>query len=444
MTEREQLEQAIAQLEAQRAILGEAVVDASIAALRDKLATLEPMPVTEQRKQATILFADVSGFAAMSETMDTEEVSDVMNALWRRLDTAIVEHGGVIDKHMGDGVMALWGVEEAREDDPEQAIRAALAMQAQVGTFGPERQVELSIRAGLNTGPALLGGVGTTGEFSAIGDAVNLASRLKGAAPTGGVLVSHDTYRHVRGLFDVLEQEPLRVKGKAMPVQTYLVQQAKPRAFRMATRGVEGIETHMVGRDAELLTLQSAFQDATLQGDFDDRIEDAEAHIVTVVGEAGVGKSRLLHEFDKWIELLPENIEYFKGRATPETGTMPYGLVRRMFAHRFEILESDSAAEVREKFRAGMAAALDSDQADLVGQMIGFDFSTSWWRRFPTRGCWLSAWRARGCSSAAPVGARGRRPTLRSISNPSRGGPAGLWWERSCKKRGTSPVNCAT
>jgi predicted ATPase/class 3 adenylate cyclase len=364
MTERHQLELAIAQLEAQRATLGDGVVDASIAALHEKLAALERTP--EQRKQATILFADVAGYTAMSETMDAEEVGEMMNTLWQRLDAAIVEHGGRIDKHTGDGVMALWGVDRARESDPERAIRAALAMQAALAEFKAGQ--DINMRIGLSTGPVLLGTVSTTGEFSVIGDAVNLASRLEGAAPTGGVLISHDTYRHVRGVFDVLEQEPIQVKGKVQPVQTYLVQQAKPRVFRMFRRGVAGVETRMVGRDAELLMLQNMYRDAT---------EDAEIRVVTVVGDAGVGKSRLLYEFEKWIELLPEQVWRFEGRATPETEARPYGLIRRMFAHRFEILGSDSAAEVREKFRAGMAAALHPDQADLVGQLIGLDFSAS-------------------------------------------------------------------
>jgi ABC-type oligopeptide transport system substrate-binding subunit/class 3 adenylate cyclase len=364
MTEREQLEQAIAQLETQRATLGDGVVDVSITALREKLAALERTP--EQRKQATILFADLSGYTAMSETMDAEEVSEVMNALWQRIDAAIVEHGGRIDKHTGDGVMAVWGVQEVREDDPEQAIRAALAMQAALTEFKVSHNINM--RIGLSTGLVLLGTVDTTGEFSIFGDTVNLASRLEEIAPTGGVLISHDTYRHVRGVFDVLEQEPILLKGKTRPVQTYVVQRAKPRAFRLPTRGVAGVETRMVGRDAELLMLQNMFRDA---------IEDAEAQVVTVVGDAGVGKSRLLYEFEKWIELQPEQVWRFEARATPETEARPYGLIRRMFANRFEILGSDSAAEVRHKFRAGMAVALNSDQAALVGQLLGLDFSAS-------------------------------------------------------------------
>jgi class 3 adenylate cyclase len=130
------------------------------------------------------------------------------------------------------------------------------------------------MRVGLSTGPVLLGTVSTTGEFSAIGDAVTLAQQLEEVAPVGKVLISHDTYRHVWGASDVLEQEPLQVRGKARPVRTYLVQHAKPRVFRMLTRGVAGIETRMVGRDAELLMLQDMFRDAA---------QDAEARIVTIL-----------------------------------------------------------------------------------------------------------------------------------------------------------------
>jgi class 3 adenylate cyclase/tetratricopeptide (TPR) repeat protein len=345
--------------------------------LREKLVALEPTSFSKQRKQATILFADVSGFAAMSEVMDTEEVSDLMNVLWRRWDAAIVQHGGVIDMHMGGSTMALWGVPEAREDDPERAIRAALLMRSELAAFGAERQLDLAIRAGLNTGPVLLGELETTGELSVFGDAVNLAARVKGAAPVGEVLISHDTYRHVRGVFDVQAQEPMLLKGKSEPVQTYVVKAAKPRAFQLLTRGVAGIETRMVGRDAELLMLLNMFQDAT---------EDAEVRVVTVVGDAGVGKSRLLYEFEKWIELLPEDVGYFMGRATPETEGRPYGLIRRIFAHRFGILESDHAGEVRKKFRTGMAAALNTDQADMVGQLLGLDFSAS-----PAVRAWLGS-----------------------------------------------------
>lgn len=376
LDEAAQLEQALAALEAQRAVLGDAAVDAAQDGIRRQLTALQAPP-DRRRRQVTVLFADVCGFTAMSEALDAEDVHEIINTLWRQLDRVIGEHGGTIDKHLGDGVMALWGSQAAHEDDPEWAVRAALAMQQELAGFevrlgdllGKLRRrglpAEVRMRIGVNTGPVLLGDVGTTGEVSAIGDAVNLASRVQEAAPVGGVLITHSVYRQVRGIFDMAPQSPVQLKGKAEPVQTYQVLRVKPRAFRMRTRGVEGIETTMVGRDAELRALQAAYH-AT--------VEQGVPHVITVVGEAGVGKSRLLYEFENWLELAPEQIYYLKGRATPEMQRAAYSILRDMFAYRFDIRESDGAVVVLEKFRTGMAGMLPPDQADLVGQWIGFDF----------------------------------------------------------------------
>ena len=120
--------------------------------------------------------------------------------------------------------------------------------------------LQLGMRVGVNTGLALLGTVATTGEFSVIGDAVNTASRLEQAAPVNTVLISHDTYRHVRGVFDLQTLEPITVKGKSEPLQIYQVQRARPRAFRMRRRGVQGVETRLIGREEELEQLKAILQ----------------------------------------------------------------------------------------------------------------------------------------------------------------------------------------
>lgn len=374
MNERDQLEQAIAYIETQRATLGDAVVNVSIAALREKLVALGgPLATEQQRKQITVLFADVSGFTAMSETMDAEDLADTMNALWQRLDETIITNGGDIDKHIGDAVMALWGAGTSREDDPERAIYAALAVQAALTTFRGERSLQLAMRIGIHTGPVLLGEVASTHEFTAMGDTVNLASRLQHAAPVSGILISHETYRHVRGVFEVEPLEPISIKGKQEPVQVYLVLRAKPRAFHKGMRGVEGVETRMIGRDAELRRLQDAFSLV---------VEDGEFQMVTISGEAGVGKSRLLHEFSCWAEERSEDFCFLKGRARQEMQSLPYALLRDMFSFHFKIYDSDSLAIVWEKIEQDIGVTFGKEKeaqmrSHFIGQLLGFDFSNS-------------------------------------------------------------------
>jgi class 3 adenylate cyclase len=366
MIEREQLERAIAAQEKLRGALPDGVVDAAIRALRDQLALIGDGE--ERRRQVTVLFADVSGFTTLSERHDPEEVTRVMNALWSRLDAVILDAGGVIDKHIGDALMAVWGGGASREDDPERALRAALALQEAVAGFRAESRVDLEMRVGVNTGPVLFGSVGTTGEITVIGDAVNVASRLEGVAPLGGVLISHFTYRHIRGVFDVQPQAPMHVKGKRDPLRTYVVRRAKPRAFRIATRGVEGVETQMIGRENEFGNLCSLFEQVQAS---------RESRMIAVLGEAGIGKSRLLYEFENWVELRPESTYLFKGRALSNHATVPYGLYRDVLAARFGILDSDSVAIVAAKLRDGMSPSLRPDEADLVGHWLGFDLGSS-------------------------------------------------------------------
>jgi class 3 adenylate cyclase/tetratricopeptide (TPR) repeat protein len=331
--------------------------------------------VSHERRMVTILFSDVKESTAMAETLDPEEVMEIMSGAFEFLIEPIYRYEGTLARLMGDAVLAFFGAPIAHEDDPERAIRAGLEITAEAAEYAEKLQRErgiegFNVRVGINTGLVVVGEVGSDlrVEYTAMGDAVNLAARMEQAAPPGGILISHDTYRHVRGVFDVLPQEPLVVRGKSEPVLTYLVLRAKPRAFRVGLRGVEGIETRMVGRDAELLILQNNYLDA---------LDEAETHVVTVVGEAGVGKTRLLDEFFNWAELRPERFYYFKGRGASTTQAVPYQLWRDLFAYRFEILESDSAATAMSKFRRGMAGVLESKKADLVGQLVGFDFDAA-------------------------------------------------------------------
>ncbi len=364
--------------------------------------TSQTWQTTEQRKQLSVLFADFSGLASLAEGHAEEDSGELLSELWPLADAVVEEYGGSVDKHVGDALVALWGSRASREDDPERAVRAALAMRRVVEDFASERlslsfdagasdasdekhgdahaadarPVAPLMRAGVSTGRALLGEVGSTGELTVTGDAVRMAGRLQQAAPPGAILLSHDTYRHVRGVFSVHPPEALEsgVRG-VEPVQFYRVKRAKPRAFRVNTRGVEGVETRMVGRKSELRrltdTLESVFEDGELQA-------------VTIVGDAGLGKSRLLYELANWVELLPDTWYVFNGRATESTQGLPYALVRDVFAFRFEIQDSDSPQVAREKLERGLLAMCeDAPEAEMMmrahflGQLIGFDYSAS-------------------------------------------------------------------
>jgi serine/threonine protein kinase/tetratricopeptide (TPR) repeat protein len=354
---------------------------------------------TEQRKLLTVLFADLSGLASLAEGHAEEDAGELLGELWPLLDAVVEEYGGSVDKHVGDTLVALWGSRATREDDPERAVRAALAMQRAVADFAAARLPQAFdadasgaqggaggdaanessplMRAGVSTGRALLGEVGATGELTVTGDAVRAAGRLQQAAPPGSVLLSHDTYRHVRGVFSVHPPETLETGARrgAEAQQFYRVKRAKPRAFRVQTRGVEGVETRMVGRKAELRrltdTLESVFEEGELQA-------------VTVVADAGLGKSRLLYEFSNWVELLPDTWYIFNGRATESTQGLPYALARDVFAFRFEIQDSDPPQVAREKLERGvlaMCGGLPEEEARMrahfLGQLIGFDYSGS-------------------------------------------------------------------
>lgn len=342
---------------------------------------------TEQRKQLTVLFADFAGLAALTEGLDAEDVGELMNELWPLVDGVVAENGGTVDRHVGEQFVALWGAREAREDDPERAVRAALALQEALDDFFARRMADALaklqageehaplMRVGISTGLVLLGESGLTGGFTVTGDPVRLASRLQQSAPPGGVLISHDTYRHARGVFSVYPPETIDTGGRADPLQFYRVKHAKARAFRVQTRGVEGVETRMVGRKSELHRLTD-----TLETVFEER----ELYVVTVLADAGLGKSRLLYEFSNWVELLPDLWWVFNGRAGQSTQELPYALVRDVFSFRFEIQDSDPPAVAREKLERGIVAMCKGTPAEearmrahFIGQLIGFDYSMS-------------------------------------------------------------------
>ncbi len=376
--EREQLKQAISHLEAQRNILGDSIVDTAIAALYEKLQTARA-EATPRRKQVTILFADVSRFTSIAEFMDAEDLSDLINELWYQLDSVIVDSGGMIDKHMGDAVMALFGTPEVHENDPAQAVRCALRMQAALAEFQVQKPTaiqghpfaKLDIRIGISTGPVVMTEVGAKLEYTAMGSTVNLAERLQTVAPPGGILISHDTYLQVRGIFQLERRPQLALKGKSGPVPTYLVNVEKPRLLHMSNRGVVGLKTSMVGRDSELGLLEAAFRNVA---------GDEQGRLITVVAEAGIGKSRLRWEFEHQLDQASTSGRVFSARTDQQMLGLPYSLMRELFASFFSIRDSDAPELVHSQLRQGFSQLIGADGAELaqaIGYLIGLSSPAS-------------------------------------------------------------------
>jgi class 3 adenylate cyclase/tetratricopeptide (TPR) repeat protein len=369
----EDLERSIAALEAQRELLGDAVVPA-LAALRSQLDAIsaDVAGTEDQRKHITVLFADVKGFTNMSEDMDPEDVAEVMNSLWAEIDRVITDNGGRVDKHIGDAVMALFGAPVAREDDPERAVETALQMQETFqNVVAGHKLAGLQMRVGINTGLAMLGNVGSNAEYTAIGHTVNLASRLEGLAPAGGVLISQSTMNQVVGLFNVEATEPLTVKGVEGPVRAFLAKSVKPRTFRVGPREVAGIQTSMVGRDEEIATLRSLLPETPSE-------PAGPVNLVTILGGPGVGKSRLVYEYFNHLEANPHPVWLFRGRAVESTRDSAFAVLRSIVSDRFLIADSDSPELAREKLESGLAEYIGEEAANaapFLGHLIGLDYA---------------------------------------------------------------------
>ncbi|MBK8905585.1 MAG: tetratricopeptide repeat protein [Anaerolineaceae bacterium] len=372
-TELEKLERAIAALEAQRAILGDAVVAAALPSLQQQLEALKSPKLPPQQKQVTVLYARQSGFTMMYQGADLETLRDLVEQAWQRLDTAVTQHGGLVNGRSGEQLTALFGADTAHPDDPARAVKAALEMQASLAEMKKEQEIPLSIRIGLSTGSVLLEQVEAGGKFAIIGDTVKIANLLEDSALPDSILIADSTYDQVRGVFAVARADPVAWRGRAEPLPCYLVQGVKEVAFTVERHGIAGVTTRMIGREFELRQLTEAFLTAA---------EDGERQMVTITGESGLGKTRLLDEFFDWLELRPDRIKFFKAEAQAETQDRPYGLLRSLLAQRIAGLEKSEAERLGPTLAGFLADTFLNDghaemKAHFIGHLLGFDFADS-------------------------------------------------------------------
>lgn len=382
MSERQELVQAIVNVEAQRSLLGNAVVETALWALRSKLASLPATAVLPAlpEQQLTVLVADLSDFTALAARLDVEHVRDLVNEIWQELDGVIGAWGGKVDKHVGDAVIAHFGLPYPRSDDPERAIQAALEMQMALAWLNrhgarprPGPNATLGMRIGIHTGPVFLGKLGSDGGVTAVGDTVMIAGHLEQAAPVDGVLISEEVYRLVHGRFDVRPVSPVAIPEKGAVMPALVVEGMGPRPFREPQHRLSALEPRTVGRVAELEQLQSALQLVADSGT---------SQVVVVSGADGCGKSRLLDEFERWLVYFPAKLQVLRGRAYQAQGVHPYALLRDLFTAYLDIAIRYSTAVARENLVRALVARLTPvgvapetarTEAVALGHLLGFD-----------------------------------------------------------------------
>ena len=266
-----------------------------------------------ERKLVTVLFADVAGFTTLAETLDPEPLRDLINACFGRLVPCVERYGGTVDKFIGDEIMALFGAPVAHDNDPERAVRAALDMREALQAFNAERGTALQAHFGLNTGLVLAGAVGAGGrsEYSVMGDAVNVASRLAETSAPGEILVGPDTYRVAGHLFQCKEAGPVRIRGRAEARTVYRVLGARAAAGPKSMPAGRWVGSPLVGREREKQAFVAAL-DRTLQG---------EGGILAIVADAGLGKSRLTAEVRR---LAGPELTWLEGRTLSFGRTISY------------------------------------------------------------------------------------------------------------------------
>ncbi len=318
-----------------------------------------------ERRNITVMFVDLVGFTALSETLDPEDLAEFMERCYAAMTAVIERYDGTIDKFIGDAVMALFGAPVAHEDDPERAVRSALEIREAIRQLGQQAGLDLDTTAGINSGEVVVKSFGDErrADYSALGDAVNLASRLQGKAGRGEVYVSKAVWQRTRSIFEWRELEAFTVKNKALPVKAYVAERAAQR-FAKEVQLRERVEmVDFVGRQTELNTLLGNWNTA----------QRGKRRVVHIEAEAGVGKSRLVFEFFRAAAKGGQPPRSYTGRCLSFGEHMAYLPVVEMVKDFARITEQDGAAEMRAKVAGtvgrlvrGAGKAFRGDQAQIT------------------------------------------------------------------------------
>jgi class 3 adenylate cyclase/tetratricopeptide (TPR) repeat protein len=304
--------------------------------------------VEGERKYVTVLFADVVDSTGLGERLDPEQVAEIMNGAFAFLNASVKKYDGTIARLLGDAILAFFGAPVAHEDDAERAVRAGLEIQEAAREYAEAVRrnygVEFAVRVGINTGLAVLAAVGDEirTEYTAMGDTTNVAARLQSAAEPGTVLISADTYHLVKQLFELRPRGGAMVKGKSAPIVTYEV--LSPKAVPGKVRGLEGLSSPLVGRSGELELVEGKLEE----------VLEGSGSFVAVIGEAGLGKSRLLAEVSQSAKSGAQ-VAWLEGRALSYEQAVTYYPWRQVIRGAIGAKDGDSPEAVRERLHGDPA-----------------------------------------------------------------------------------------
>lgn len=327
-----------------------------------------PKSIASERKHVTVMFSDMSGYTALTECLDPEEVKKIMSDIFGKITTIIKSYDGYIERFIGDAVMAVFGVPKAHEDDPIRAIRAALDIHTVVEDFSPQFVEKigrsLAMHTGINTGLVVTGEVDLEkGTHGLTGDAINLAARLEELSKAGEIVVGPDTFQQALNYFEFEALEPAKIKGKTKPVSIYKLKSVKKEFVK--THRLQGQQAALTGRNREMEILTKAVE----------RLKRGQGSIITICGDAGTGKSRLKSELKTSLEI--NDIEWREGHAYSYTQNMPYYPLINLLTHAFHIDEGDATDAIRVKVENGISFLLGKGQRYIpyIGSLFALTYS---------------------------------------------------------------------
>ena len=356
---------------AQRPSAGEkerlaALQQAAPSGLKEKIRS-SSAKIEGERKPVTILFTDIVGSTSLAEKLDPEEWKEIVSGAHQRVSQAVYKYEGTIAQLLGDGVLAFFGAPITHEDDPIRAVRAALDIQQSIGKYADELKGyadNFQMRIGLNTGMVVTGSVGSDlhMEYLAVGDAVNLAARLQSAAQPGRVLISGSTARHVKATFELQDMGEIKVKGKAAPVPVFEV--VKGKAVPESGRGFEELHSPLVGRSCELGELREVLE----------ALHKGHGQIVAIIGEAGIGKSRLVEEVHRECSERHPELHWIDGRAISYGQTLSFWTITQMIYSDLGLSDGDPEIKVRTALKKRLSALFgekDIEVLPYLAQLLG-------------------------------------------------------------------------